>query len=103
MQAGTFGLSMKEMTWLFDWRREAPAVKRVPLSLWKKCRWAETFSLSLGFRSVYGVFIYEPASPAMIATSSRFRLAAKQFADSIKYQMSLKEYDDIAESLRSYV
>jgi len=54
-------------------------------------------------RNVYGVVTHDRASHAMIATTSRFTREAKQFQDAIKYQMSLKDYHDIANWLRRYI
>lgn len=54
-------------------------------------------------RNVYGVVAHDRASHAMIATTSRFTREAKQFQDAIKYQMSLKDYHDIANWLRRYI
>jgi HJR/Mrr/RecB family endonuclease len=54
-------------------------------------------------RNVYGVVTHDRASHAMIATTSRFTREAKQFQDAIKYQMSLKDYNDIANWLRRYI
>jgi HJR/Mrr/RecB family endonuclease len=54
-------------------------------------------------RSVYGVVTHDRASHAMIATTSRFTRVAKQFQDTVKYQMSLKDYSDITNWLRRYL
>lgn len=53
-------------------------------------------------RNLYGVLMHERATYAMIATTSYFTDDAWQFQDTIKYQMSLKDYQDISVWLKRY-
>ncbi|MCA9026790.1 MAG: restriction endonuclease [Planctomycetaceae bacterium] len=53
-------------------------------------------------RGLYGVLNISNATHAMIATTSRFTRDAHQLQDSIKYQLSLKDFDDIKSWLWRY-
>ncbi len=53
-------------------------------------------------RGLYGVATVEKASCGVIATTSHFTKDAKEFANQIKYQMSLRDYTDLAAWLKQY-
>jgi hypothetical protein len=53
-------------------------------------------------RGLYGVATEERASCGIIATTSHFTRDAKEFADKIKYQMSLRDYKDLVGWLKQY-
>jgi hypothetical protein len=53
-------------------------------------------------RGLYGVATEERASCGIIATTSHFTRDAKEFADKIKYQMSLRDYQDLVGWLKQY-
>lgn len=53
-------------------------------------------------RNLYGVLMHDRATYAMIATTSYFTKDAQLFQDTIRYQMSLKDYQDISGWLKRY-
>ncbi len=53
-------------------------------------------------RGVYGVMQQQRATNALIATTSRFTKDAIEFRDTLRYQIDLKDADDIAEWLAKY-
>ncbi len=53
-------------------------------------------------RGLYGVATAERASCGLIATTSRFTKDAKEFANKFKYQMSLRDYNDLVGWLKRY-
>lgn len=46
-------------------------------------------------RQLYGVVEADRATAGMICTTSRFTSSATSFADSVKYRMSLHDYNDV--------
>lgn len=53
-------------------------------------------------RSLYGIGQQLRASMAMLVTTSFFTKPAKEFQATVKYQLSLKDYNDLLEWLHSY-
>jgi hypothetical protein len=53
-------------------------------------------------RGLYGVATTERASCGLIVTTSHFTRGAKEFADKVKYQMSLRDYSDLVNWLGEY-
>lgn len=53
-------------------------------------------------RSLYGVAAAERASCGVLATTSYFTRGAKEFAKKAQYQLSLRDFDDLAGWLRTY-
>jgi HJR/Mrr/RecB family endonuclease len=53
-------------------------------------------------RGLYGVTNAEGASCGIVATTSRFTRDAREFADKIKYKMSLRDYNDLVGWLKQY-
>ena len=53
-------------------------------------------------RNLYGVLMAERANSAMLVTTSTFTYDAKSFVNAIRFQMTLKDYEDIASWLKRY-
>lgn len=53
-------------------------------------------------RAAYGVMQQQRASHALIVTTSRFTKDAMELRDALKYQLSLRDYDDINNWLARY-
>lgn len=53
-------------------------------------------------RGLYGVAALERATHGVIATTSHFTKGAKEFADKVRYQMSLRDFDDLVGWLKKY-
>jgi len=53
-------------------------------------------------RGVYGVLAARRAAHATIVTTSHFTKDAYEFRDAVKYQMSLKDIDDVTRWIRRY-
>lgn len=53
-------------------------------------------------RRLYGVVAAEHASCGVLATTSYFTAGAKEFAKSIQYQLSLRDYNDLTNWLLQY-
>lgn len=53
-------------------------------------------------RGLYGVTVAEGANCGVVATTSHFTKDAKEFADKIKFQMSLRDYNDLLVWLKQY-
>jgi restriction system protein len=52
-------------------------------------------------RELYGVVQVEKATAGIVATTSHFTKGAKDLQSQLSYQMSLKDYVDVQEWLRS--
>jgi Restriction endonuclease len=66
-------------------------------------RYADTNPVGVEIvRGLHGVAAVERATCAVIATTSHFTKDAKEFADKVKYQMSLRDYNDLVAWLRRY-
>lgn len=53
-------------------------------------------------RRLYGVTVDERASCGVVVTTSHFTRGAKEFADRNKYQVSLRDYNNLTEWLKHY-
>ncbi len=53
-------------------------------------------------RNLYGTFCDYEANSAMLVTTSKFSPDAQQFQQRHKYQLSLKDYTDIASWILKY-
>jgi hypothetical protein len=53
-------------------------------------------------RALYGVAISERASCGLVVTTSHFTRGAKEFAEKNKYQLSLRDYNDLVKWLQGY-
>src|SRR5437016_3760895 len=53
-------------------------------------------------RNLYGTLIDHQATTGMLVTTSRFAKPAKQFQERHKYQLTLKEYEDVVNWLLQY-
>jgi hypothetical protein len=66
-------------------------------------RYAAAHPVGVGIvRGVYGVAATEHASCGMIVTTSHFTAPAKEEANKVKYQMSLRDYSDLVHWLGQY-
>lgn len=66
-------------------------------------KWSANKKVSVQpIRSLYGILMSERATNAMLVTTSTFTKPAADFIKSVKYQMSLKDYDDIKFWLNKY-
>lgn len=88
-----------------DGGRDILAIMETPvgqlLTLVECKRWAPHKPVSVEIvRGLYGVLHHERASHVMIATTSRFTKDARDFQSAVRYQMSLKDYDEISQWLR---
>ena len=53
-------------------------------------------------RNLYGVLAVEGATNAMVATTSRFTRDARRLEDTVRYRMSLRDYQNMAQWLTRY-
>ena len=66
-------------------------------------RYAETRPVGVEIvRSLYGVTANEHASCGLIVTTSHFTRGAKEFADKLRYQVSLRDYNDLVSWIKQY-
>ena len=66
-------------------------------------KWAPNHPVSVEVvRNLYGVLGIANATHGLIATTSRFTRAAESLQDTVKYRISLRDGDGIAEWLRRY-
>jgi HJR/Mrr/RecB family endonuclease len=54
-------------------------------------------------RELYGVKTSEKATKAILATTAHFSKDAKLFAENIRWELELKEYEDLKEWIRLYL
>lgn len=66
-------------------------------------RWARDRPVGVEVvRGLYGVVAAEKATCGIVATTSRFTTGAKQFASQVRYQVSLRDFDNLREWLLGY-
>lgn len=87
----------------FDILAEASLSTGTVLTLVECKKWSSDNPVSVKVvRNLYGVLSLKNATNAMLVTTSRFTRGARCLADTIKYKMSLRDYDALCEWLKRY-